>query len=249
VESNNELGPQLAFYRNKAWPYRLLYKLILPGLLFVLAPLAYGLYRANSDYTQFGPAAIERWIRPWIFLTLSTSILFLLILLYWQNHNLRSVVLHENGLTLALPRRLTLHWELICGISSETVSERFFGVPIRARQRAILYLTSGKNIRLDGLENLAELVNQIKAHLYPRLLPELERGLISGQWLHFGKVAIHSDALRLRGRQLPWSQICSLSVQSGDLVVEFTNQAVLCQPAGTIPNLELLLKICQRINV
>jgi hypothetical protein len=249
VKSNDELGSKLAVYRNKAWPFRLLSTLILPGILLVLAPVGYGAYRACVDYTQFGPAAVERWFRPWLIFTLSASLLFLLIFLYWQNHNLRSVALYENGLTLALPRRLTLRWEQVAGVSSEIVSEKFFGAPIRARQRAILFSVKEKNIRLDGLENLVELVSQIKTYLYPRLLPGLENGLITGQWLHFGKVMIHSDALRLRGRQFPWSQVCSLSIQSGDLVVEFENQAVLRHPAGAIPNPELLLIIVQRIRV
>lgn len=249
MESRAELGPKLAVYQNGKWPSRLLFTLILPSVLLVLAPLAYGLYRWNFDYTHFGPAAVQRWSSIWILISVAGLVLFLLIVIIWLPGNLHSISLHQNGLSLMFPKRKLLCWEQMAGISSEVVSEKFLGIPVRTREHAVLYPAVGKPLQLDGLENLTELVTQIKAHLYPRLFPSLGNGFRSGQWLHFGPVAIQSDAMLIKGRKVPWSQVRSLSIRSGDLVVEFENQDFVRQSAGAIPNLELLFQIIQKITV
>jgi hypothetical protein len=53
VKTTDELGPQIAIYRERPFQRRDLLVLFLPLGLAVLVPLGYGLYRAWYAYTQY----------------------------------------------------------------------------------------------------------------------------------------------------------------------------------------------------
>jgi hypothetical protein len=166
----------------------------------------------------------------------------------WTRRLNRSVAIHRDGLRLALPRLQEFRWAQIAGISTQTQREHFLGITVRSRQQVRLYPTMGKPVRLDPLPELNELVTQIKAHLYPRLLPRLQNEFNTGAWLHFGPIAIQTRGLRINGRDYPWVEIDQVTICKGDLVISFNdrlNRHSQHLNAGSIPNLELLIQILQ----
>ena len=278
MERDDALGPLVSFYRGRPLEWRDLLLLILPGTLAVLAPLLYGVWRADYAYTHYGPAAADAWSRPWYLAAAILLAIFALVAYLRIRRAHRFVAVHKNGLRLNVPsgrprllhRAYTLPWEDITGIASATIQDHLLNLPLRTHHQVTLYAAAGKPIRLgDALEHLPELASHIKASLYPRLLPGLQVALQGGQWLYFGPVAIHREALQLgpahspvlprppaqsrtrplgarRRSNIPWSQIERLSVQSGYLLVEFKNRSSRRFPISSIPNFELLLQLVQQ---
>jgi hypothetical protein len=245
VNPSSELGPQIALYRQRPLQARDLFSLTIPGGFLVLGPLAYGAYRATSAYTRYGPAAAESWARPWYILSITALFFLVLVTLLWLRESRNFIAVHQNGLRLALPQQRSLRWDQIAGIGANIEQERFLGIRLRTRSNALIYPNTGKPIQISSFKELPHLVAQLKAQLYPRLLPGLQDQFNSGQWLHFGPVSIQSDFCRIRARQIPWESVRQVAVRSGDLVVELENDSTIRLSASEIPNLEILLQIIQ----
>ncbi len=264
IRRDPELGALVAVYRRP--PFRQ-WGLLIPGFLCVLAPAGYGLWRADYAYTHFGPVAAGQWSRPWFLLATVALAAFILLVIARTLAARRLVAVFQEGL-LVKPgpfRSRKLRWEHIAGIASESTQEHFLNLPMKTRQRALLYPTLGKPVRIrDDLEKLPELVSRVKASLYPRLLPRLNESFRAGQWLYFGPLAVQKQSLHIGSRRprtprrpqpsesaspkgsIPWSRVERLTVRSGRLMVELHDHAPYRIPVAKIPNLELLLQIIQQ---
>lgn len=244
---DQDLGPLVATYHYRPLRKRELLTHALPGVLGVSAPLVYGFARARYAYNHFGPVAAYFWSRPWYLLSLAALIVFIFLILYRWMLARRFVSVHKNGLSMRYPRQTRLPWRQIAGITTGITQERFLGIPLRIRYRAVIYPNIGKPIKLDdALQDLPECITHIKASLYPRLLPDLESNFQAGQWLHFGPLFLHKGSLRLKDRKIPWTQVQQVTVESGDLMVELRDQTRIRQSITQIPNLELILQLIQR---
>lgn len=227
--------------------------LILPGGLAVLLPLFYGYGRARYGAEHFGVVAAEHWSRPWYILASIACGVFLLVAIIRIRDSRKSIAVHTGGLRLNLAKKQSLLWEQIAGVSTESVRYEFLGIILEPRIRGVIYPNTGKPIRLtNAIQELPELLSVLKAKLYPRLYPDLQANLKSGQWLHFGPLAIQSKGIKHLNRGLlkqdqsiPWSQVKHVDVNSGFLVVELSDQPRLKLPVSQIPNIELLIQLIQ----
>ena len=251
VRTSLDLGPLVDLYQGRALGWRDVGTLFLPGLLAVLVPLAGGLWRANYAFSHFGPVAAEAWSSPWYILSSLALVVFTLLVAYRLMLAGTTVALHQRGLLLKLApfntRRLA--WEQLSGIASQSVQERFLTRPLRSYHEALLIPAAGRPVRLPPqMQRLPELISRIKAALYPRLLPALQSGFDSGQWVFFGPVIIQQESLLVRGRKTAWEQVERILVRQGCLVVEFRGDSQPPQsiPLSQIPNVELLLQLMQQ---
>jgi hypothetical protein len=236
----------LSKYSGRPLRLRDLLLVFFPGTIAVFAPLIYGLWIANNAYIQFGPAAAESWSRPWFLLATFALGPLTLLAFYRLYISRRSITVYENGLHLRLSPfySQTLRWEQINGIAAGTIQERFLGIALRNHPRATLLHNLGKPYKLDNqVENLPALTEEIKAHLFPRLHVLLRSAFLEGKRLEFGPIAIHTQGLRLRSKDIPWEQITHLGVHSGYLVVESSGKKRWRMAVTKIPNLELLTQI------
>lgn len=249
--NQKKLGPQIARYRSRPFFGRGFQVLLLLGALAVLAPLAYGYYRAMYAYTKYGPVAAHFWSRPWYLLAVLALVIFLLLLVIGLLRAQRFVAIYKNGLRLRLSRRQQFTWTEISGVATGAIQTRLLGIPLHTRYQAELYPAVSAPVRLDdSLENLPELLTRIKANLYPRLLPGMRQGFQDGKTLYFGPIAIHQHELCLEekdrsSRPIPWSRVRSLTVHAGMLVIDIENDQAIRLPVARVPNLELLLQIIQ----
>lgn len=242
-------GDLIASYRCRPLRWGELLGLILIIGMAISAPLLYGYYRAQYASAYYGPVAARMWSRPWYLLTGLALIVSLALIVYRLFERRRHIDVHANGLLLALSGKKFIPWTSLSGVASGAVQARFLGIPLATRYQAILYPAVGKPVRLDGtLDNLPELLTQVKARLYPRMLAACLKAFSQGQRLYFGNISINQAELRVTDgtpslRNLPWGNIHRIRVESGLLVIESENDKAIQMPVAEIPNLELLLQI------
>ena len=248
---DKSLGAQVSVYRGRMFPRRGSYIALAVGLLAIFAPLAYGLYRAQYANTYYGPVAAQFWSRPWYLLAGCSALLVLVWLTIRLVRSRRYVAVHQNGVRVRLSRRQQYAWGSLAGVATGVVQTRLLGIPLYTRSQAELFPAVGARIRLDdSLENLPELLTQIKARLYPRLLRAMRKAFQDGERVYFGPLAIQQNELRLEEKDraalvIPWSQVRSVNIQAGMLVIDIDEKRSIRLPVARVPNLELLLQIIQ----
>jgi hypothetical protein len=222
----------------------------LPGLLAVAAPTAYGISRYQYGLTRYGPAAAEAWSRLWFLVAAGLAAVLAGVVIYRLFRSRHGLTIHEHGVVLrrAPLKARMLRWTELAGIAFSQTQPHFFKRPLAAQSQAVLIPQVGRPIRLRaGMEGLPQLVEHLKAGLYPHLAPSLEEAFHSEQWVYFGPAAIHCSGLRLHGVEARWEAVERVSVRAGRLVVELRqgsrSKSPLAAPVAHIPNLELLLNL------
>ena len=273
MQNSFGLGPLITVYQTRRLQFHHFWGLILSGIIFVLIPIAVGLYSYYSGYTQYGPAAGYAWGNPWLVFTLIMFVVWLVVLGLRLKIPRYKIRFFKNGMQFdgfpsaknILGSEECLDWEALSGISVETIGKKSNkGQPTNeiAIQKVRLFLSNGKKITLSetrgqpgGLIDLPELVSRVKASLYPRLVPKYKSAFHEGQWLSFGPVLVQKQGLYFQtrpGKKSPtlisWNKIQHITVKTGYVVVElgdFTNPANHQKriPVSQIPNLELLLQL------
>ena len=237
-------GRPIATYRKKQLDWSSFWLLTLILAVIVLVPLFYGFYRYYIGYTQFGPAAAIAWSRTWYLLATLDLLIFCIFLANSLKKSHKIITVHRKGLRIRNRKTLSYAWDQISGVSFAAVQPYFFGYHLKPRYSANLYMEGKEPIHLDHrIQELQELTYQIKEFIYPQLKHALPKNFQRGDWLEFGPIAIQRERLRVRGTEIDWNRINSLSIQAGYLVVELANQPKIQVPVIQIPNIELLLEL------
>ena len=208
--------------------------------------LVYGSWQNYYGYANFGPAAALLWSQNWFLLASSLAILVLIALILRLSVAHRSIALYENGISAKFSpfQRRKIYWSEIIGISASRIREKFFGLTLRDRERALLIIEKQRPLVMDQhLKNNSNLIENTKSYLYPFLLPELKEKLHAGQWLSFGKIAISHGEVKIKRKYIPWDQVSRIYLQAGFLVVELQSIKNLRLAVMDIYNLELLLHL------
>lgn len=220
--------------------------MVLVGVIIVLVPLFYGLYRYYYGYTHYGPVAASFWSQSWYLTALLGLVVFGAFTLNVIKKSRHRIAVHQYGICLKTGRSMIIAWERIQGVSFIRIQPNLLNLFFKPRTQAHLFLDDGKIVRLDqNFEGFNDLLTRIKSTLYPKLLDNLKSSYNSGEWVNFGSLAIQQNSLRINNREILWSDIDRLYVKSGYLVVELANRKQIQAPVINIPNLELLLKIVQ----
>ena len=216
------------------------------GCLAVLAPLGSGLWQTQVIQASHGLVAAQSTSREWYVLALVGLVCFGWLVIVRLAAQRAIVAVHENGLALrkAWGRPRGWRWNAISGLANEHSEQYLLGLRLGTRYRAVLVPTTGKPVRLpNGLASYPELISQLKAILYPRLLPDMEASLQAGQSLYFGPLGISSQGLSNGTQRWTWAEVQHFDIQNGLLEIDTLPERKLRFPAGQIPNLELLLQL------
>jgi hypothetical protein len=248
MKAETNLGPMLSVYQGRPLRWRDLFFVFIPGALAALAPLGYGIWRANYAYAHFGPSAARAWSASWLLLAGFASLALLFLGLYRLYASHRFIAIHENGLRIGFSalRAKEYSWSEISGISIASIQDRFLGFPLHTAYQTVIHPNIGRPIRLDkSFGNPERVKEEIEAQLYPRMLPELHDSLKKGKPIFFGDLAIDSRGLEIYKRQLSWNQIDHMAVDSGFLVVKSEEFGLIRVPISRIPNLDLLFHLAE----
>lgn len=242
------LGALVTIYADRPLSWRDFWTRFLPGVLFAMLPLAYGLWRSWFGRSYFGPAAAAAWGRPWFLVSAAAVAL----LAWWAYRRVRRagrrIKIYQNGVRIQARGRRdrAFLWRDLSGISVRQMRERFLWIPMGEHCRVTLYPHIGSPLRLDPrIPRLAELAARIKGKIYPGLLKALRSQRQAGRNLYFGPVSLTPAGLTLRGAAYAWEQVIRIDVKAGYLRVELKNHRTQKVSVGEIPNIELLIQLIQ----
>lgn len=180
--------------------------------------------------------------------------LFWFLLVRSYQHTGHYVEIYQFGAKLNLPKigRQVWKWEEIDGVAVSVVELHYLGISAPMRWRARLYPRTGKPVELcPEINNLPELITRLKGAIYPARLRRYRAEFLKGQAIGFGCITIFPDRLEIQkstrnSKKLPWSNISSLGVEKGYLIIHPQSKRRLRIPISSILNLELFLEIVKQ---
>jgi len=221
------LGRPIRLYRARP-AFRQPWRRLGLGLLALAAiglPLLLATWRFSIGYIYQDALTALSWSRLWLLLAVLAAAAAAALLGWVWLHNRQMVVLHKGGLLVqtAYHAPFVLTWGEIRGIASVIVQEWFLHLPVQTRYRVTLYCSGQTTLHLpENLRDMSDLIQRLKAELYPRLAPELRQKLDAGAALDFGRVRLEAQGLLLPGfnpSPVPWAQIRELEMARGRLIV------------------------------
>jgi hypothetical protein len=248
MQAEKDIGPLVSIFQGRPVRWRDLFFVFIPGALAALAPLGYGIWRANYAYAHFGPIAARAWSDSWLVLASLATLALLFLALYRLYASRKFAAIHENGLRIRFSplSENRYAWSEIAGISIASLQDRFLGFPVHTSSQVVIYPNLGKPVRLDRSFGDPKLIKEeIAAQIYPRMLPELRAGLQQGKWIYFGDLAMHQTGLKVNDHPVPWDQINYMTIESGYLVVKSEKFALMQIPVSRIPNLDLFFRLAE----
>jgi len=243
---NQNLGTRLGLFPGRPIGISTWFLIIIPGVLVTIFSYLYGTLLAGDAYQQHGPALAL--IRAQTWFTLATILLILLVTftLYRLLISLQRIEVYKRGIKYRsfFLRRRTYRWSEFAGIASSAVTTTFFGKNIRTIPSGKLFLKKGRTIELTNrYQNIPNLIEVGKSKIYRQIWPSLKSDFRSGKTVHFGKITLNKNRLRMSNQQISWNSVNNIQIRSGFLVVALQDDSSLRKPIANIPNIELLLKI------
>ena len=218
--------------------------MFLPGVLAIFVPLIYGLFIAENLFSKFGPALVIQHILPWVCLAAIGSIVFVSLVVYRYLISQRYIALYQTGIVIHQGTNRIYPWDHVKAIQSGTIKIYFLWFKIKETCRCTIFFKKGNIFNLPkSINNLPDLISNLKKNIYPHVYPSLQENFSKGKWLYFGPLKIQENNFEFRGRQAPWKLVNRITINSGTLVIELSNHKSLHIPICGIPNFELLLQI------
>ena len=158
----------------------------------------------------------------------------------------RRVQLHKEGLRfINFPGSLAaLKWSEIEGIAIDSSRYRFLGRSSDPRTRLTFHPASGDSFYVDErIQELDRLTAKVKSRVYALIFPALRASLHAGQWLYFGSAKLNADKFVVGRREIDWSEIVSVRVEDGRLIMVTHSGKDFSHPIRNLMNTELLLKL------
>jgi hypothetical protein len=240
----NNFGSLIAVYHDRQFYRADILILFLPGVLAILAPLFYGIYLAGRIYSHLGPTPVLPNTLPWFCLAATGWIIFGSLVVYRYTLSKKYIALYQTGLVINSRVKHFYPWSQIKAIQSGTKKIYFLYFELKESFQCALILKKGKIIKISkSINNLPDLINNIKNIFYPIILPTLHDAFLKDKWLNFGSLKIQKRNLEFQSLKVPWNLVNQITISSGTLVIELSNHKTIQIPVCGIPNLELLLQI------
>lgn len=249
--SHPEYGYFLDTYKKLPIRFGKFILLVVTTILGILFPFLYGIYRFYYAYKHFGIVVAWNWSFVWFLISFSFGI-FLIILMSFTIDKNDPLILYTNGiLFLNRKNKRFVAWNEVIALRTTLIWEQFLHHKYQPKYKLTMYLYDNSKIKLDdSTENLSALISQIKAKVYKNLLPKIEESYINGNLISFGRLSIQKDYIQINNRRkpnrIPWTEIESITINSGKLNINQKNHQVLQIMISQIDNFEILINIIQR---
>lgn len=251
VKNETEFTPIIAIFRQKNVLSRNIIPIILLCGLATFLPITRGIYQTSTSYSQFGLIYGIRLNISWYllsFIAFLTSI-FLLVLIMLQSP--KYVSIHKKGLIIKGNKVTNILWKDITGISSKTVRHKLLFLNLSTSYLCKIHLKGGSTIRIHpAIRNQPDLISYIKSQIYPAIFKQYQQYVSKNGNIKFGPLTFQNKYIMHQQKIIPWENIESMCIESGNLFVEFIDKKRKLQiPTENIPNIELLLLLINQITI
>jgi hypothetical protein len=210
-------------------------------------------WRWQYAYQHFGPAAVLRWTAPYAAGAGALALLALVALARLLGLRGASVLTFRHGIVYRKGRlNRSIPWRDIRLTYTTALSYAVLGLGWRRKQELLLVLSDGARVRLDSrLEDIDELADTVKEHVYPELLAEYTDIFARGRDLPFGPLRLSHTGVRHGRRGIAWPQMGEVKFERGGLVLapkEDTRGATIRVSAQQVPNVELCAQLIERFG-
>lgn len=225
--------------------------LLLLFVLFVI-PFFVGLYRTIYGYAQYGPVPAFSWGFPWLVFSFVCFLLISIYFIYRLNIARVFIHLHTHGILIQklLRKERTFRWEDISELY--VIQQQLRSNSKSHSTKAVIYTMD--NVRLSFrdsmIENLPELLTQIKASVYIHQYPKIRERFHMGKVMSFGPINVQSRYIKInqagikrQSPQIHYAEINRITVKSGQLLIKLKTNIVYRINTATVPNIEILLDL------
>jgi hypothetical protein len=258
--SNTEIGNQINKYRGSQLRKVEIFILLFSFLLLSLIPFFIGFYRSIYGYAQYGPTAAKSWGVFWFFLSIFFLIPIISYGLYRINRSQLLISLYTSGIKIRrlFRNELIILWDQVTDLY--VTQERAIANIRPSRTYCIIKTTDSKQVTLRSseIDNLLELITQIKSFVYIHLYPGTLEAYRVGRALTFGPIEIHRKYIKIKrfdimpsSKQVCWKDVDYITIKSGYLILRLHNQKTYQIKVSKIPNIEILFRLIEdyaRIN-
>jgi hypothetical protein len=219
----------------------------------MLVSLSILVWQWQKTISNFGPAALMRWIAIPFWATLFFSVLSIFSFVLLRRTRQRELQVSNMGLTIRRGKNLkSIAWDDIAHI--HTVLERFgiFGISWGEKTEIHLVNSDGGEFKFNqSYERIDELIEEIKHFVYPRLLEQYRLAFNRGEPISFGPLILTSDGI-LNGRKaLRWKDLKAIKMESGSLKLrpfENSDGPRFSIPAHKVPNIDLCIQLINHLS-
>lgn len=226
------------------------------GVLFLLGALVaflFALWNAYDRWQRFGPAVILNALIGPLLVALVLGAIALMLAWSAFNNWQKAAVVYQNGLAYRDRKGVRAwNWHEINALTSAVTKHYTNGVYTGTTHVYTLINKDGQKMVLnDSLQEVEALAGEVRKHIFPLLYDEYTQAYNTGQVCSFGPVKISkAEGIQVRNKAYPWQDISEVSIQRGVLSIKkkdggwFSGASA---PAGSIPNLEVMLSIIDQV--
>jgi hypothetical protein len=154
----------------------------------------------------------------------------------------RAIVTYEHGFAALVGNRaVSWRWEDVVAIYSNermVSGKRSF---THIKSYALVH-HSGVRLPIEGerFQDIGTIIKTLKNVIEPKILASARRAYDAGARVPFGPVTVSKEAIVLAGRSIVWTQVASVNVKDGRLVITREGGATTQVKVKNIPNIEAL---------
>jgi hypothetical protein len=227
--------------------------LFLLTLLGTFLSLGILIWQWQQTITNFGPAALLRWIAIPFWATVLFSLLTVISFTMLRRKRRRDLQVSNMGLTIQKGKVLeSITWDEVVHV--HTVLERFGILGITWGNKAEIQLmnSDGRKFKFNqSYERIDELIEEVKHFVYPRMFEKYRLAFNRGEPISFGPLILTSDGI-LNGRKaLRWKDLKAIKMESGALKLrpfENSEGPRFSIPAHKVPNIDLCIQLINHLS-
>jgi Family of unknown function (DUF6585) len=211
------------------------------------AALGLGLWAWYFSMSTYGPAAVQRWTKPWLVAAPPLGIVGIACLLrVWRLARLWAEALPD-GLQLHRGRKSQwVAWTDVREIRTWPARQ-----PKLAFSKLEIRLSGKRRLRFTrSLADLQSLVQRVKRGAYPLLQESYRAKFNRGEELDFGSLRLSSEGVQAGRKTIEWGRVQTVAVEAGQLSVFSTepDRVRIRVPAARVPNVDVCVQIIRLLG-
>lgn len=242
------LGQPRQYYPAKITVRKVLLSFGAVLLMIGLVILGYAFVVSFQRWMEYGIASIWSNLRQSGIIGLGCILIGSILVVLSIRERKITVMIYENGISIFGVKLIyNWKWSDISQIYEDRDQQFIFGLPVFSSKSIILVDNFNHSIELNGsINGFDEIVDLIKANVYPRILRETSAKFQNSQIIQFGGIFVSKQGgIIVNDQQTTWKNISKIEVVRGYLQISrIADSTKLFRiPVNKIANIEVFLAL------